>query len=71
MIVLTALFCAFQFQSDKPANGRFKLNQWRYLYYNKMSQSTQSQTTSEPSSIRDGAMNFCGEEVFLIRDFTL
>ena len=66
MIVLTALFCAFQFQSDKPANGRFKLNQWRYLYYNKM-----SQTTSEPSSIRDGAINFCGEEVFLIRDFTL
>ena len=66
MIVLTALFCAFQFQSDEPANGRFKLNQWHYLYYHKM-----SQTTSEPSSITDGPINFCGEEVFLIRDFPL
>ena len=46
MIVLTALFCAFQFQSDEPANGRFKLNQWQYLYHYKM-----SQTTSELSSI--------------------
>ena len=66
MIVLTALFCAFQFQSDELANGRFKVNQWQYLYYHKM-----SQTTSEPSSIRDGSTNFCGEEVFLIRDFSL
>ena len=66
MIVLTALFCAFQFQSDELANGRFKVNQWQYLYYHKM-----SQTTSELSSIRDGSTNFCGEEVFLIRDFSL
>ena len=36
------------------------------LYYYKM-----SQTTSEPSSIRDGPVNFCGEEVVLIRDFPL
>ena len=66
MIVLTALFCAFQFQSDEPANGRFKLNQWQYLYYHKM-----SQTFSELSSTRDGPINFCGEEVVLIRDFPL
>ena len=66
MIVLTALFWTFQFQSDEPDNGRFKLNQWQYLYYHKM-----SQTTSELSSTRDGPINFCGEEVFLIRDFLL
>ena len=59
MIVLTALFCAFQFQRDDLANGRF-------LYYHKM-----SQTTSEPSSRRDEPINFFGEEVFLIRDFPL
>ena len=66
MIVLTALFCAFQFQSDEPANGRFKINQWQYLCYQNM-----SQTTSELSSIRDGPIDFCGEKVFLIRDFPL
>ena len=66
MIVLTALFCTFQFQSDEPANGRVKLNQWQYLYYHKM-----SQTFSELSSTRDGPINFCGEEVVLIRDFPL
>ena len=66
MIVLTAPFCAFQFQSDEPANGRFKLNQWQYLYYQNM-----SQTTSELSSIRVGQIDFCGEKVFLIRDFPL
>ena len=65
MTLIAALFCALQFQIDEPANGRFKLNQWQYLYYYKM-----SQTTSEPSSIRDGPVNFCGEEV-LIRDFPL
>ena len=66
MIVLTALFCAFQFQSDEPANGRFKLNQWQYLYYQNM-----SQTTSDLSSIRDGPVNFCGEEVILVLGFAL
>ena len=66
MIVLTALFCAFQFQSDEPANGRFKINQWQYLYYQNM-----SQTTSELSSIRDGPVNFCGEEVVLVLGFAL
>ena len=66
MIMLTALFCAFQFQSDEPANGRFKLNQWQYLYYQNM-----SQTTSELSSIRDGPVNFCGEEVILVLGFAL
>ena len=66
MIVLTALFCTFQFQSDEPANGRFKLNQWQYLYYQNM-----SQTTSELSSIRDGPVNFCGEEVVLVLGFAL
>ena len=64
MIVIATLFCALQFQPDESANGRFKLNQWQYLYNYKM-----SQTTSEPSSIRDGPVNFCGEEVVLIRDF--
>ena len=66
MIVIATLFCALQFQPDKPANGRFKLNQWWYLY-----NYTMSQTTSEPSNIRDGPVNFCGEEVVLIRDFPL
>ena len=66
MIVIVTLFCALQFQPDEPANGRFKLNQWRYLYNYKM-----SQTTSEQSSIRDGPVNFCGEEVVLITDFPL
>ena len=64
--MLTALFCAFQFQSDEPANGRFKINQWQYLYYQNM-----SQTTSELSSIRDGPVNFCGEEVVLVLGFAL
>ena len=62
--MLTALFCAFQFQSDEPANDRFKINQWQYLYYQNM-----SQTTSELSSIRDGPVNFCGEEVVLVLGF--
>ena len=66
MIVLTALFCAFQFQSDEPANGRFKLNQWQYLYHYKM-----SQTTSELSSVRDRPVNFYGEEVVLVLRFAL
>ena len=66
MIVLTALFCAFQFQSDEPANGRFKLNQWQYLYHYKM-----SQTTSELSSIRDRPVNFYGKEVVLVLRFAL
>ena len=66
MIVIATLYCTLQFQSDGPAYGRFKLNQWRYLYYYKM-----SQTTSELSSIRDGPVSFLGEEVVLIRDFPL
>ena len=66
MNVISTLFCALQFQPDEPANGRFKLNQWQYLYKYKM-----SQTTSEPSSIMDGPVNFCGEEIVLIRDFPL
>ena len=66
MIVLTALFCSFQFQSDEPANGRFKLNQWQYLYHYKM-----SQTTSELSSIRDRPVDFYGEEVVPVLRFAL
>ena len=31
--VMTALICAIHFQPDGPANGRFKLNQWQYLYH--------------------------------------
>ena len=47
MIVIVTLFCKLQFQPDELANGRFKLNQWRYLYNYKM-----FQTTSEQSSMR-------------------
>ena len=63
---MMVLFWTVQFQTNEPANGRFKLNQWQYLYYYKM-----SRTTSELSSIRDGPVTFCGEEVVLIRDFPL
>jgi len=66
MILITVLICAIHFQPDEPANGRFKLNQWQYLYHYKT-----SQTTSEPSSIRDGPVNFCREEVVLVTDFPL
>ena len=62
MIVIATLFCPLQFQTDELANGRFKLNQWQYLHYYKM---------SELSSIRDRPVNFCGEDVVLIRDFPL
>ena len=66
MIIIAALFCTLQFQTDEPANGRFKLYQWQYLYHYKM-----SQTTSELSSIRDGPANFCGEEIVLVLRFAL
>ena len=66
MIIIAALFCTLQFKTNEPANGRFKLNQWQYLYHHKM-----SQTTSELSSIRDGPVNFCGEEVVLVLGFAL
>ena len=66
MIIMAALFCTLQFQTDEPANGRFKLNQWQYLYHYKM-----SQTTSELSSVRDRPVNFYGEEVVLVLRFAL
>ena len=66
MIIIAALFCTLQFQTDERANGGFKLNQWQYLYHYKM-----SQTTSELSSIRDRPVNFYGKEVVLVLRFAL
>ena len=66
MIIIAALFCTLQFQTDERANGGFKLNQWQYLYHYKM-----SQTTSELSSIRHRPVNFYGKEVVLVLRFAL